>query len=62
VVAFNVAFYLLVILCSVLTLRVLFLLRTQTDPLISMALIMLPILGAAAAVTETPSPSGRGLG
>jgi len=68
VVAFNVAFYLMVILCSVLTLRVpvvlataamavvlqvLFLLRTQAEPLLSMALLMLPMLGAAAAALAT---------
>jgi len=68
VVGFNVAFFLMVILCSVLTLRVavvlataamavvlqtLFLLRVEVDLLIAMALLVLPMLGAAAAAMAT---------
>jgi class 3 adenylate cyclase len=68
VVGFNVAFYLMVILCSVLTLRVrvvlataamavvlqtLFLLRVEVDLLIAMALLVLPMQGAAGAALAT---------
>jgi len=68
VVGFNVAFFLMVILCSVLTLRVavvlataamavvmqtLFLLRVEVDLLIAMALLVLPMLGAAGAALAT---------
>ncbi|MFL5353968.1 adenylate/guanylate cyclase domain-containing protein [Archangium sp.] len=68
VAAFNVAFFLLIILCSLLTLQVrvvlvgsvmalvvqtLFLRLLHTDALISMAFLFLPLLGAAGAVLAT---------
>jgi class 3 adenylate cyclase len=68
VVAFNVAFFLMVILFSVLTLQVrvvlagaavalaiqaLFLVRIQADGLMSVAFLVLPLLGAAGAALAT---------
>jgi class 3 adenylate cyclase len=68
VVSFNVAFFLMVILCSVLTLRVpvvltgaamvlvlqaLFLWHIRADALITVAFLALPVLGAAGAVLAT---------